>query len=380
MHKVDFIDGDVTFIDDRNLRVDRSGESSIRVKFKNAIIATGSSPAVLPSSIEQINIKDTSKILNSTSALELKDIPKELLVIGGGYIGLELGQVYAGLGSKVSVVEFMDQLLPGVDADLVRPLANKMKSICHEIMIESKVRSIEEKNNRLHVSIQTKDNQTITKVFDKILVSIGRTPNTATLNLDKAGIKLEKGGFIAVNEYCQTSAKRIYAIGDVVASRPMLAHKAMREGHVVAQKIAGFNSSFDNVAIPCVVYTDPEIAWCGVTEKEANQLGLKFEITKMPWGASGRALSVAASSGLTKILYEKESKAILGCGIVGVNSGELIGQVVVAMEMGACIEDLANSILPHPTLSESIMESAQSAFTKHLKATSKLSSPTLVNK
>lgn len=380
MHKLEYIDGEVSFIDDRNIRIDRIGESAIRVKFKHAIIATGSNPSNLPPSIKLVNIQNQSRIMNSTQALELDDIPKKLLVIGAGYIGLELGQVYASLGSSIDIVEFMDSLLPGLDSDLVRPLANKMKGLCNEIMLESLVTQIEEKNGELLVTIQKPDKTTMVKKYDKILVAIGRTPNTSKLGLENLGIELNKSGFINVNEFGQTSLKRIFAIGDVVANRPMLAHKAMREGHVVAERLAGLNSVFDNRAIPCVVYTDPEIAWCGMTENEANKANINFAITKLPFVANGRAQSMANPQGLTKILYDKTSLAIIGCGIVGPTAGELIGTMVLAMEMGCVIEDIASTIFPHPTLSETIMESALTVDNKVLSSRIKNADQILIKK
>ncbi len=379
-HKLEFIDGRASFIDERNVRIDRDGESAIRVKFKNAIIATGSSPTPLPQNIKLININDPSKVMNSSTALDLNDIPQSLLVIGGGYIGLELGQVYASLGTKVDIVEFMDSLLPGLDSDLVRPLANKMKQICNQIMLSSKVTQIEEKNNHLAVTIVNPDNSQFVNNYEKVLVSIGRVPNTDNLGLNNLNLNLDKGGFIPVNEYCQTQLKRIYAIGDVVANQPMLAHKAMRQGHVVAERLSGIESAFDNRAIPAVVYTDPEIAWCGLTENEANKANLSFTIAKLPWVASGRAQSIASTQGLTKILYDKDTKVIIGACIVGVNAGELIAQMVIAMEMGACIEDIANSIYPHPTLSETIMESALIAYGKELSEITQVNKAKLIKK
>lgn len=327
------------------------GLESASLKFKFAVIATGSSPTEIPG----IEI-DSKRIIDSTGALELEDIPGSLLVIGGGYIGLELGTVYAALGSRVTVVEMLDGLLPGADRDLVRPLARKIQSEFDSVILKTRVSSVKVKDSGVEVVFQGESKET--REFDKVLVSVGRRPNSKGIGLENVGVKIDRQGFIEIDRQCRTSIPNIFAIGDV-AGQPMLAHKAMREGKVAVEVIAGKKSEFDNLAIPAVVFTHPEVAWTGLTETEAKQNGIDVKISRFPWAASGRALTLNQKDGLTKMLLEPETGRILGVGIVGPNAGELIAEATLAIEMAAVAEDLALTIHTHPTLSETVGEVAE---------------------
>lgn len=352
---VDFIRGVGRFEDSQTLRVE--GDETVRINFKNAIVATGSRPIMIPG----IDI-DSPRVMDSTGGLELQEIPGQLLIVGGGYIGLEMGTVYAALGSHVTVVELTDGLLPGVDRDLVRPLQKHLKESFSAIHLETRVVNMKEVDDRVEVEFEGKVEEE-TQRFDRVLVSVGRRPNSDDLGLDRTDVEIDESGFIRVDSEMRTSDPRILAIGDV-AGQPMLAHKASREGKIAAQVIAGQAAAFDNRAIPAVVFTDPEIAWCGLTEGEAKEQGIKVEVSRFPWAASGRALTLDRSEGLTKILFDPETEQILGVGITGPGAGELIAEGVLAIEMAAVAEDLAATIHPHPTLSETLMESAE-AFLGH---------------
>ena len=326
-----------------------SGE--LNLNFDNCIIATGSSPAKIPF------FPDDKRIMNSTDALELNEIPEELLVIGGGYIGLEMGTVYNNLGSKVTVVEFLDSLLPGADPDLVSPLQKRLKQRFNKIKLGTKVTTIKAEKKSLIVTFDS--NGKITKgSFDKVLVSVGRKPNSMNIGLENTNIKVNNRGFIEVNEKMQTSIKTIYAIGDIVGD-PMLAHKATYEGHIASEVIAGLPAENDSKCIPAVIFTDPEIAWAGITEAEAKEKNIPYEKGEFPWRASGKAIAHGRTEGLTKTLYDPKTKKIIGIGIVGTNAGDMISEGCLAIEMGADAEDIGLTIHPHPTLSESISLSAE---------------------
>jgi len=345
---VEYVQAKVRFEDTGTLALE-DGEPGI-LKFQRAIIATGSRPTVIPGwDLE------SDRIMDSTDALELPDVPKRLLVVGGGYIGLELGTVYAALGSKVTVVEMLAGLLPGADKDLVRPLERRIRKSFEAVYTETKVVSVTETKKGLTVQFEGKTDEKQT--FDRVLVAVGRRPNSDDLGLEKIGIEPDDAGFITVDEQCRTSRENIFAIGDV-AGQPMLAHKAMREGKVAAEVLAGKRSTFDNQAIPAVVFTNPEVAWTGLTETEAKNKGIEFKVARFPWAASGRALTLGRGEGLTKMLFEPESGRILGVGIVGSNAGELIAEGNLAIEMAAVAEDLALTIHTHPTLSETVGEVA----------------------
>ncbi len=352
--KVAVIRGEARFLSDRELQIITS-EGQKAVTFDHCIIATGSSPAMIPGIPT-----DHPAVMNSTGALELEDIPRRLLIVGGGYIGLELGTVYHALGSEITVVEFMDTLLPGADKDLVTPLYTRLNRKFKKILLNTRVQSVEPDGDTLNVHVSTGDKQT-TITVDKVLISVGRKPNTASLGLKKAGIQLNEKGFIPVNELQQTRIPHIFAIGDV-AGNPMLAHKATYEGKVAAEVISGEKSANDARAIPAVIFTDPEIAWAGLTETQAMEQNIPYEKGEFPWAASGRALSMGRNDGKTKILFDPASRHVLGVGIVGPNAGELIAEGVLAIEMGADADDLGMTIHPHPTLSETLANSAE-AFT-----------------
>ena len=346
---VERVRGWARFEDGQHVAV--QGGAASRIKFQRAIIATGA---------ESIRLRgieiDSPRVMHSTEALKLEDIPQHLLVIGGGYIGLELGSVYAALGSQVTVVEMMPNLLPGVDADLMRPLGRRMKELLAEVCLETKVAAMKEAADGIEVTFEGR-NIPRRDTFDRVLVSVGRRPNTENLGLSNTQVETDRGGFIQVDDRLRTLDPRIYAIGDVVG-HPMLAHKASHEGKVCADVIAGRDTRFDARAIPAVVFTDPEIAWCGLTETEAKAAGTKVVVKKVPWGASGRAVSMGRQDGVTKILFEPQTRHILGVGICGPHAGEMIAEGALAMHMGATAADLAATIHPHPTLSEMMGEVA----------------------
>ncbi|MHC4695361.1 MAG: dihydrolipoyl dehydrogenase [Planctomycetota bacterium] len=349
-HGVDRITATARFEDGKTVALDGGGEIS-RVKFRRAIIATGSKPI----SLRGIQI-DSPRVLDSRTALEMEDIPKTLLVIGGGYIGLELGQVYAGFGSKVTVVEMTSGLLPGTDRDLLRPLTKRLKEEFEEICLDTKVVSMKEEGDGIELGFEGKNKPKSTR-FDKVLVSVGRIPNSGDLDLEKAGVEADQHGFIKVDSKFHTTSQRIYAIGDVIGN-PMLAHKASHEGTVLADNLAGKDAVFEPRAIPAVVFTDPEIAWAGLTEAEAKEQKLDIVVKKIPWGASGRAVALDRTDGLTKLIFDKSSQRLIGVGLTGPHVGEMIAEGVLAMEMAAVAHDLATTIHPHPTLSETIGEAA----------------------
>jgi dihydrolipoamide dehydrogenase len=350
--KVDTIHGEAKFISGNELTV-KTAEGSERVAFKAAIIATGSRSARIPGLPY-----DHPGILNSTTALELESIPDQLLIIGGGYIGLELGTVYSALGSKVSVVEMLDSILSGADQDLVRLLHRQIKNQFEDILVKSKVAEITPtKDNKLSIKIET-NGKTAKKIVDKALVAVGRTPNTENLGLENAGITINNRGLIEVDQFQRTSVANIYAIGDITGD-PMLAHKATHEGKVAAEVIAGLPAAFDTKAIPAVMFTDPEIAWVGLTETEAKEKGIAYKKGEFPWAASGRALAIGQQVGKTKILFDPETERVIGVGIIGPNAGDLISEGTLAIEMGADVEDLSLTIHPHPTLSETVGNAAE---------------------
>ncbi len=324
------------------------------LRFKDCIVATGSSPTRLPA----FDL-DSPRVLDSTGAMRLDDIPPSLLIVGGGYIGLEMGTVYAALGSKVTVVELTGGLLPGVDPDLVRPLAARLGSLFQKIYLNTKVARIEAVDNGIRATLEGQGVTEPQVTFDKVLVAVGRRPNSRDLGLEKAGVEIDAKGFVRVDERRRTSNMHVYAIGDV-AGEPMLAHKASHEGKVAVEVITGEPVVWEPRAIPAVVFTDPEIAWCGLTETEARQQNRAVKVARFHWAASGRATTLGRSDGLTKLLVDPESDRLLGMGLVGPGAGELIAEGVLAIEMAATARDIALTIHPHPTLSETIMESAES--------------------
>ncbi|MBA3660857.1 MAG: dihydrolipoyl dehydrogenase [Gammaproteobacteria bacterium] len=344
--KVNVIHGEGKFISDHEIEVTASDGKKEKITFENAIIAAGSTPVMLP------GLPDDSRILDSTSALELADVKGTMLVIGGGIIGLEMATVYHALGSKITIVELMDQILPGADKDLINPLFKRIRARYENIYLKTKVVKVEAKKDGLYVTFEGEGASANPEKFDRILCAVGRRPNGKMIDAGKAGVKVDERGFIPVDKQCRTNVPHIFAIGDICGN-PMLAHKAMPEGRVAAEVIAGLKHYFDPKSIASVAYTDPEIAWTGMTENEAKAKGIKYDKSTFPWAASGRALSIARSEGMTKLLFDQD-KRIIGAGIVGVNAGELISETALAIEMGCDAEDIALTIHPHPTLSETI--------------------------
>ena len=353
---VQYVQGKAGFDNSNTLRVSKTSGGEEVLTFDRIILATGSRPAIIPSL--KIN---SPRLMDSTSALDLESVPKTLLVIGGGYIGLELGSVYAALGTKVTVVEMLSGLLPGADRDLVLPLHKRLEKMFSAILLNTTVKSLKEESGGIRASFEGADVKEREKVFDKILVSVGRKPNSEITGLDKTRVQVGPKGFIQVNKQLQTADPAVYAIGDVVGE-PMLAHKAMHEGRTAAEAIAGRKVAFEPHAIPAVVFTDPEIAWAGLTETQAKGSGREIAVAKFPWGASGRAITLDRPEGMTKLILDPKTERILGVGIVGAGAGELIAEGVLAIEMAALAGDLELTIHPHPTLSETVMEAAEVFF------------------
>jgi dihydrolipoamide dehydrogenase len=348
--KVTVIRGDGRFVAPRVLEV-AGEEGTQRIGFDHCIIAAGSEPVRLPF------LPDDPRVMDSTGALELQDIPQRLLVIGGGIIGLEMGCVYDALGSKVSVVELMDQLMPGADPDLVKPLEKRLRKRYEQILLGVKVQGVEALPEGLRVSFSGTGAPT-PQIYDRVLVAVGRRPNGSGIGAEAAGLTVDPRGFLSVDRQMRTSQPHIFAIGDIVG-QPMLAHKATHEGKVAAEVIAGEKRAFDARVIPSVAYTDPEVAWVGLTESEAKAKGIEYQKGSFPWAASGRSLAQGRDEGFTKLLFDPQTHRVLGGGIVGSNAGELIGEVALAIEMGADAADIGLTIHPHPTLSESVAMSAE---------------------
>jgi dihydrolipoamide dehydrogenase len=349
--KVEVVHGEARFTGPNLLAVEKDGRTTT-VSFEHAIVAAGSRSVRLPGVPH-----DDPRVMDSTGALELTDIPDKLLVVGGGIIGLEMATVYDALGSEVTVVELAEGLIPGADRDLVKPLQKRIEQRYAAIHLSTKVEGIEAKDDGLHVTFS---GDVADAVFDRVLVAVGRVPNGAGLGLDQAGVHVDERGFVAVDAQQRTNVGHIYAIGDV-AGGPMLAHKATAEGHVAAEVIAGHQAAFEPRGIPSVAYTDPEVAWVGLTETEAKDQGIAYEKSVFPWSASGRALAVDGADGSTKLLRDPETGRVLGAGIVGVNAGDLIAETGLALEMGADVADVGLTIHAHPTLSETIMLAAEIA-------------------
>jgi dihydrolipoamide dehydrogenase len=354
LRKVNFIQGRATLTGPRSLKVaGEKGETDLQ--FEHCILATGSSPTRIPSLT-----LESRRIMDSTSGLDLPDIPKKLLVIGGGYIGLELGTVYATLGSKVSVVEMTPGLLPGADRDLVNVLHKRLETLFASIMLNTKVVKVEEDGPGIRVTFEGEVAEK-EQFFDRVLVAVGRRPNSKIPGLETTKVKIDQKGFVEVNGQRRTAEATIFAIGDV-AGEPMLAHKASHEARVAVEAIAGHKAVFEPLAIPAVVFTDPELAWTGLTEAQAQAEGREVEVAKFPWGALSRAITTDRPDGLTKLILEPKTGRVLGIGLVGSGCGELIAEATLAIEMGATADDLKLTIHPHPTLSEGLMEAAEVFF------------------
>ncbi len=353
--KIDYIQGHGTFLGNNELRIKSDGDGGKDLRFEHAILATGSVPATIPT----FDI-GSDRILDSTSALELSEVPETMLVVGGGYIGLELGSAYAALGTRVSVVEMTDGLIPPADRDLIKPLARRLDREFEQIMLKTKVLAVRDKHNFLQVELQGADS-TFNGDYHKVLVAVGRQPNSARIGLDQTSVQLDQKGFVQVDAQRRTAAPSIFAIGDI-AGEPMLAHKAFYEASVAVEAIAGHDVAYEPNAIPAVVFTDPEIAWCGLTEKEAAEQQRDVEVARFPWAASGRATTLGSNDGLTKLVVDPKTERVLGMGIVGSGAGELIAEGVLAVEMAALASDVKLSIHPHPTLAETVMEAAEVFF------------------
>jgi dihydrolipoamide dehydrogenase len=350
--KVDYVSGRGQFVDGQTVQVD----GGARYRFRNCVIATGSVPTRPPA----LNLP-TPRVMDSTGALRLEDVPPRLLVVGGGYIGLEMGYVYAALGSKVVVVEMTDGLLPGVDRDLVAPLHKRLETLFDKIYLNTKVAKLEEATQGVRATLEGEKVAEKEPVFERVLVAVGRRPSSQNLGLDKAGVAVDGKGFITVDERRRTTALHIYAIGDV-AGEPMLAHKASYEGKVAVEVMAGEPAVYDVRAVPAVVFTDPEVAWCGLTETEARRQNREVKVLKFPWIGSGRAMTLGRTEGLTKLLVDPETERVLGVGIVGVEAGEMLGEAMLAIEMAASARDVALTMHAHPTLTETVGEAAEALY------------------
>ncbi len=343
--KVHIVKGFATFISSNLIQVITKDNKKLKIQYKNVIIATGSRPNNILD-----NLKYDDRIVNSTGILNIKDIPKDLLIIGAGIIGLEMAEVYSTLGSNVTIVEASDRILPGLDADVVKVLEQRLKFKIKTILTKTKCLNIENLEDGVYVKLDTQDNL---YRFDKILVATGRTPNSDKLDLHNIGVEIDNKGFIPIDKNCRTNVANVYAIGDVVGN-PMLAHKATHQGKIAAENCANLSSFFDKKVIPFVSYTDPEVAWVGLNETEARRQNIAVNIGKFPWVALGRAIGSGRDEGFTKIIADKNTNKILGAEIIGINAGELISEITLAIEMGANVEDISLTVHPHPTLSESI--------------------------
>ncbi len=350
--KVEVVYGEGKFTSPNAITVTTSEGKTQTIEFQQAIIAAGSRPVSLPF------LPQDERIIDSTGALELNEIPGSMLVIGGGIIGLEMATVYHELGTAITVVELMDQIIPGADNDVVMPLYKRIKQKYKNIYLKTKVTKVEAKKDGLYVTFEGENAPQQPEKFDRILCAVGRRPNGDQLDAAKAGVRVDDRGFIAVDKQQHTNVPHIFAIGDITGN-PMLAHKAIPEGRVAAEVIAEFKHYFDPKCIPSVAYTDPEVAWVGVTENEAKAKGIKYGKGVFPWAASGRSLSLGRSEGSTKLMIDEESHRVIGAGIVGPNAGELMGEIALAIEMGCDVDDLALTIHPHPTLSETIVMAAE---------------------
>ena len=349
--QVRYVQGRGQFIDAHTINV-RTADEVTSVSFDYAIVATGSLPAT-PGALRV----DSPLVMDSTAALDLEDVPESLLIVGGGYIGLELGSVYAALGSRVTVVEMTNGLLPGADRDLVEPLEKRLRTRFAEILMETRVAKLEPIEGGVRATLASTTLNNVERDFSKVLVAVGRVPNSRNLGLERTAVAVNARGFVTVDHTLRSTEPTIYAIGDL-AGEPMLAHKASHEARVAVEAIAGRPVTFNPAAIPAVVFTDPEVAWCGLTETQARDRGIEVRVTSFPWIASGRSVTMGRLDGLTKLIVEPDTERILGIGIVGKGAGELMGEAVTAIEMGTRVEDLHLAIHAHPTLAETLMEAA----------------------
>lgn len=358
--KINYIRGTARLQNSNSAVIEPSKGERRKITFENAILATGSKPRTIP------GLPDSERIMTSQKALDVEDLPEKLLVVGAGYIGLELGQVFASLGSKVTVVEMLPEMLSGADRDLVKILYKRLKKMFEGIHTNTRVEKMEEKSDGIHVTFSSE--KVKNKVYDKVMLAVGRKPITDNVGLENTSIAITDKGFVEVDGQRRTAEKNIFAVGDI-AGEPMLAHKATHDAKVAVEAIAGKNDVFEPNAIPFVVFSDPEIAWCGLTEQQAKDKGLDVKVTSFPWAASGRALTIARTDGMTKIISDSETGRIAGVGIAGHNAGELLAEGVLAMEMGAVADDIALTIHTHPTLSETLMEASEaySGYSTHYR-------------
>ena len=353
--KIEYIQASAKFVDANTIEIEKKAGNTERLSFEHAILATGAVPATLP-----IAPMDLPGIMDSTAALELENIPKSLLIIGGGYIGLELGNAYACLGSRVSVVEMTPNLMPGSDEELIKVLAKRLSKLFESIMLNTNVTRLSRTETGLKASFEGQNVEKKEAVYEKVLVAVGRKPNSANLGLEQTKVVIDDRGFVRVDKKCRTNSPSIFAIGDITGP-PLLAHRATHQGIVAAKVIAGFDAVFEPRSIPFVEYTEPETAECGLSEKQAKAEGRNFRVARFPWAASGRATTLGETEGLTKLIIDADTQRLLGAGIVGTQAGELISEAALALEMAATAPDIAMTIHPHPTLSETLMEAA-SAF------------------
>lgn len=354
MRNVMVIKGRAYFEGSQKLRVE-TDQGQQFVEYDKAILAVGSS-AAMPKAFDLGN----PRVMTSTEALEVEDVPENLLVVGGGYIGMELGTVYAALGSKITLVEALDGILLGADPDLTRPVMALAKKTFKEIRLKARVAKMSTAGRQIKVEMEY-NGEKLAELYDRVLVAVGRAPNSNDLGLENTGVQLDEKGYVKINQHQLTNDPNIYAIGDI-AGGVLLAHKAHKEARIAVENINGEDVVFENVVIPAVVFTDPELAWCGLTEAEAREKGVKYEVAKFPWSASGRALSVDRTDGVTKLIVDPETDRVLGVGICGMNAGELIAEATLALEMGATVEDIALTVHAHPTLSETLMEGADAFY------------------
>lgn len=356
--KIDYIQGAARLLDSHTLEVQRKKGETEKLSFEHAIVATGAVPATLP-----MLAPDMKNVMDSTGALELENIPKTMLVIGGGYIGLELGNAYAAMGTRITVAEMTAGMMPGSDPELIKVLQKRLEKTFESIMLNTKVAKVSQDGDKLKVAFEGAEREKSENVYDKILYSVGRKPNSKDIGLENTDIEIDEKGVVKIDAQCKTADPAVYAIGDITGA-PQLAHRATHQGIVAAEVIAGKEAAFESRAIPFVEYTEPEVAECGLSEKQAAEKGFNVKVTHFPWKASGRALTLAENEGLTKLIIDADSERILGAGIVGAGAGELISEAALAVEMAAVATDVAMTIHPHPTLSETIMEAA-AIFTGH---------------
>ena len=355
--KIEYIQARAVFVNNNTLKIERKRNDTETMSFENAILATGAIPATIPNMPH-----DSPTVMDSTAALELKDIPKSMLVIGGGYIGLELGSIYASLGTRVSLVEMTPNLMLVSDQELIAILVKRLKKLFESIMLNTKVARLEQAKSGLKANFEGKNIEKKEGVYEKVLVAVGRRPNSANIGLENTNVRVDDKGYVIIDENCRTSAASIYAVGDVTGT-PQLAHRASHQGMTAAKIIAGFDTVFMPKVIPFVEYTDPEVAECGLSEKQARESGQNVKVTKFPWAASGRAATLGENDGLTKLIIDTETERIVGVGIVGAGAGDLISEGALAIEMAAVASDVAMTIHPHPTLSETLMEAAENFLT-----------------